>query len=207
LDAVRRQRPAEVQEVRVLPHPELSQAPEVPSGHFDLGERLGNTAKPFRSFSGFAKPDVLLPGTRLVRVVDPGSWDNSPFWMLEDEFLKLRSKSEWRARFAVWGKWNGNGEYVVYEVPRGPGLQVWRGPVASQNLTDAAGRPIVSEAGLEYCLPGGAEQIVLRPQDLDAAHLSKRMKTGWAYADTESDDILRPVGVPALINFWGPEKL
>lgn len=205
LEIVAENRPSWVSLVHRLPNPALSKPPVPPPGHFDLESRLGNVEQPFTSFSGFARPDVLRPGTRLIRIVDPSSWDNSPFWMLESEFQKLQSKADWRARFAVWRQWNGNGEYVVYEVPPGSGAQAWRGPTASQVLPGESEKALVAN-GQFHCLPGGAEQIVLRPQDLDPAFLSKRMKTGWTYADSVSDDRASPVGVPALTNFWGPDK-
>jgi hypothetical protein len=51
------------------------------------------------------------------------------------EFDKLKSKDDWRRRFAVWANWNSNGEFVTYTVPPGKGLHVWEGVTASQPMT------------------------------------------------------------------------
>ncbi|MFW8068183.1 hypothetical protein ACOIER_27220, partial [Klebsiella pneumoniae] len=54
---------------------------------------------------------VELPqNEKLYRVLDPASSDNSFCWMREAEFMALKSKSQWRRRFAVWKSWNENGE-------------------------------------------------------------------------------------------------
>ena len=42
--------------------------------------------------------------------------------------MALKSKSQWRRRFAVWKSWNENGEYVVYTVRRTT-MKVWEGPL------------------------------------------------------------------------------
>lgn len=39
--------------------------------------------------------------------------------MTKAEFDKLKSKDDWRRRFAVWANWNSNGEFVTYTVPKG----------------------------------------------------------------------------------------
>lgn len=175
--------------------------PPVPTTHPDIGD----TAKPplkaaYETFHGHIEPEILPPGTQLVRVVDPGSFDNSFCWMSKAEFDALKSKAEWREKFAVWRNWNGNGEYVTYTVPPGNGLPVWRGKTASQRLEDK-GKPIAAnEKGDWFWLQGGHEQIVLDPKMLDRANVSKRMPTGWGYSEGDIDVGL--VGVPTLTNNW-----
>ncbi|MGC4078096.1 MAG: hypothetical protein QM702_13895 [Rubrivivax sp.] len=185
------------------PHPSLLNPPRVPPGHFDIGPAADDPMNGvYATFSRRVVADVLSPGTRLVRVVDYQSGDNGVFWMLESEFKALNSKDSWRSRYAVWHHWNGNGEYVVYEVPPGDGLRVWRGPAASQDLIDLDKRAVVDSDGKKVLLGGGGEQIAVFPVDLDPAFMSKRAKTGWGYANEVVDDLPAPIGVPELVNNW-----
>lgn len=112
--------------------------------------------------------------------------------MTKAEFDQLKSKAEWRRRFAVKANWNGNGEYVTYTVPPGEGLKAWEGTVASQAYKNA-------DDEVEYVLEGGARQIVLDPADLDAAYLGKRHATGWGYRSLVNETVSL-VGVPVLKN-------
>lgn len=89
---------------------------------------------------------------KLYRVVDPTNAAGGVFWVDEVTFKSLRSRADWREKLAVKPEWNQNGEYVVYDVPAGTSLQVWKGPAASQRLD-----------GTPYHLTGGAEQIVFFP--------------------------------------------
>lgn len=130
---------------------------------------------------------TIPPGTKLYRIVDPTSKDNSICWMREEEFLKLKSKSDWRKRFAVWAHWNANGEYITYTVPEGPGLNVWEGITASQKLKDS-----------KYVLEGGATQIVIDPLHLKRENVSKRQKTNWKYDELGTQNDM--IGVPTLTN-------
>jgi hypothetical protein len=59
------------------------------------------------------QPKTLPPGAVLYRIVDPTSKDNSICWMSKEEFDQRKSKDAWRRRFAVWARWNSNGEFVV----------------------------------------------------------------------------------------------
>lgn len=135
------------------------------------------------------QPQTLPPGTVLYRIVDPTSKDNSICWMAKEEFDQLKSKKAWRRRFAVWAHWNSNGEFVTYVVPPGPGLNVWEGITASQQMKRT-----------DYVLEGGGRQIVVDPAHLDRAHISARKKTGWAYDELGQENSL--VGVPVQINNW-----
>lgn len=179
--------------------------PPVPHGHFDISDKapepLGGA---YKTFADDVYPDTLSPGTVLYRVVDPKSADNSICWMTKVEFDKLRSKPEWRDRFAVWKHWNSNGEYLTYTVPPGPGMPVWRGTTASQPLKQKKG--LVEEVvkaddkGNAFWLDGGAEQIVVDPKLLDPKKASQREFTGWGYDD--SDIEVNLVGVPILQTNW-----
>lgn len=136
---------------------------------------------------------IIPPGTTLYRVIDPKSADNSICWMSKEEFDKLKSKDDWRRRFAVWANWNSNGEFVTYVVPPGPGLHVWEGVTASQKMKNT-----------KYVLEGGARQIVVDPAELQKANLSKRKPTNWGYSDFSGTTSL--VGVPVLKNNWFESK-
>jgi hypothetical protein len=131
---------------------------------------------------------IIPLGTTLYRVIDPASYDNSICWMSKIEFEKLKSKDDWRRRFAVWANWNSNGEFATYVVPPGKGLHVWEGVTASQKME-----------GTKYVLEGGARQIVLNPADLDKGMLGKRQKTNSGYG-LENESKL--IGVPVLTNNW-----
>ena len=110
--------------------------------------------------------------------------------MRKAEFDKLKSKPEWRRKFAVWSSWNANGEFVTYTVPPGKGLNVWEGATGSQ----------AHKLNPDYKLEGGAPQIVLDPADLKEKHMGKRRPTGWGY-----DDLGRTTdmtGIPVLKPNW-----
>lgn len=135
----------------------------------------------------------MKEGEVLYRVVDPTSADNSICWMRKAEFDALKSKSDWRRKFAVWANWNSNGEYITYTVPKG-GLNVWEGPAASQKLKDLDG----------YILEGGGIQIVVDPKQLNPAYVSARQPTHWGYdSGLHTGKGAELVGAPALLtNNW-----
>lgn len=207
---------AEIEELRKAPpdwvkvgkkgkHPAVEDPPAVPPGHFDISDKaVAPLSSAYRTFSDDLRHDILPPGTVLYRVVDPKSADNSICWMTQTEFDKLGSKADWRDRFAVWKHWNSNGEYLTYTVPSGPGMPVWRGTTASQQLKQKKG--LVEEAvkadkkGNSFWLDGGGEQIVVNPALLDSKHATKRKFTGWGYDDSDIDVGL--VGVPNLRSNW-----
>jgi hypothetical protein len=195
--ALRKAPPAWVKVAKKAKHPAATKAPAVPSGHFDIGPKAPRPlTNAFNTFSTNLRPDFLPPGTVLVRVVDPKSTDNSICWMTKAEFLKLKSKSDWRDRFAVWASWNGNGEYLTYTVPKGQNLPVWRGTTASQKMTDSAGNAVKADnKGNGFWLDGGAEQIVVNPAHLKRDRASQRKFTGWM--DGSADIEVNLVGVPS----------
>lgn len=150
--AFNKAKPAWVDSTGTLVYPEVSAAPTARPGWTSTapdpkGRRhpLDNAHETFNTIQAITIP----AGTKLYRIVDPTSFDNSICWMSEAEFKSLKLKDEWRRRFAVWANWNSNGEYIVYTVPPGPGLNVWEGVTASQRIK-----------GTDYVLEGGARQIV-----------------------------------------------
>ena len=145
-----------------------------------------------RTFTKELRQITIAPGTKLYRIVDPNSGDNAICWMSEAEFLKLKSKDDWRKNFAVWSHWNANGEYVTYVVPPGKPLHVWEGVTASQKL------------GADVVLVGGARQIVVDPAHMVKSAFGPRQKTNWGYDDLGVTNNL--VGVPVLTNNWFVSK-
>jgi hypothetical protein len=135
------------------------------------------------------QPVIIPPGAKIYRIVDPKSKDNSICWMTESEFRKLKSKDDWRRKFAVWENWNSNGEFVTYTVPPGPGLNVWEGVTASQGIEKT-----------NYVLEGGAIQLVVDPSHMEKVHISSRQKTGWGY--DELGTVNDFIGVPVQKNNW-----
>lgn len=144
-----------------------------------------------KSFDTFHTMNAVTipPGTKIYRIVDPKSKDNSICWMTEAEFKKLKSKDDWRRRFAVWFNWNSNGEFITYTVPPGPGLNVWEGVTASQRIQKT-----------KYVLEGGAIQLIVDPSHMEKIHISSREKTGWGYDELGVTNDL--VGVPVQKNNW-----
>ena len=65
-------------------------------------------------------------------------------------------KAAWRKHFAVWPDWNPNGQFVIYEIPRGETIKAWRGPASSQVKE--------KEMGLNAHLEGGWDQIIIKPK-------------------------------------------
>lgn len=148
---------------------------------------MSNAFKTFNTLD----PIEIPAGTKLYRIVDPSSADNSICWMTKEEFDKLKNKDDWRRYFAVWKHWNSNGEFVTYTVPAGKPLKVWEGVTASQRLKPES----------KHFLEGGARQIVIEPSDLDMAYMGKRQATGWGTSDGMSRE---PdfTGLPSLTNNW-----
>ena len=203
VQAISSKKPEWVDVAEKAGNPPLKDAPPPTATHSDISDAA---SKPMRSaFNTFSdiQPDTLPPGTVIYRVLDPSSNDNNICWMTAQEFRQLRSKAEWRRRFAVWGSWNSNGEFVTYTVPPGPGLPVWRGKTASQQLRNTAGQIVQADnKGNSFWLEGGAEQLVLDPKHLSQQHLGPREFTGWGYDEFGQEVGL--IGVPILQHNWRP---
>jgi len=203
--AIKADLPSWVKVSTKAPKEALEDAPLVPHGYPDISKTNPNRVLrgKFDTFHSI-EPREFPPGTTLYRVLDPNSADNSICWMSKEEFELLKSKDDWRERFAVWMNWNRNGEYVTYTVPPGKPLRTWEGEAASQELKDSAGRAVKDASGKSIWAVGGGKQIVLDPADLDKAYLGKRQPTGWGYGDAgEKIDL---VGVPTLTNYWFESK-
>lgn len=199
LEAFRKSRPNWVHVLpknKIVPFPEAKIDPK--TSKTPLHPSLGNVQLALKSgFShplkgkydtfakGLIKAQTFNEGEVLVRVLAPGSLDNSICWMRKSEFEKLKNREEWRDKFAVWASWNSNGEYLEYTVPKGKKLYAWEGPAASQIRGD-------------FYLRGGGVQVVLDPKDLIPSGLSKRKLTGWGYGTDTTIGDFSVVGVPTL---------
>lgn len=104
---------------------------------------------------------ALKPGTKIYRVIDDSSNPAGGYW---SETLPT-SRAEWRSDFAIKNDLNTNGKYVEYTVPDGPGLNVWRGEAAAQQLK-----------GANFHLSGGGQQIWMPPNTVTPG---PAIPTGW----------------------------
>lgn len=79
--------------------------------------------------------------------------------MPEELFHKIMAspdpKAAWHKHFAVWPDWNPNGQFVIYDIPRGESVKAWRGPASSQGKKD--------HPDFDAHLEGGWDQIVIKP--------------------------------------------
>jgi hypothetical protein len=121
--------------------------------HPPLAKSFANT---FCPKNGGMHASTITGPAKLYRIVDPSNEGAGMYWMTEAEYKSIKSRDEWRSRFAVRPDWNQNGWVVEYEVKAGETLPVWRGPAASQPIP-----------GTSYYLEGGAEQIVFYPGNRD----------------------------------------
>ncbi|WP_187271609.1 hypothetical protein [Massilia arenae] len=107
------------------------------------------------SFHKMASVSIKGP-TRLFRIISPNSRAMSDCWISEKVFNEIQNspdpKAAWRKILAVWPDWNGNGQFVVYDVKPGETLKAWQGPAAGQK----------KEMLPDHHLEGGGEQIVFK---------------------------------------------
>ena len=196
-EAFEKAKPNWVDKTNKIKYPKVEEAPVAEAGWTSTVPNTKRGRHPLdnahETFHGDIEAKIIPPGTTLYRVIDPKSGDNSICWMSKVEFDKLKSKDDWRRKFAVWASWNSNGEYITYVVPQGKGLHVWEGMTASQTMKDT-----------NYVLEGGARQIVVNPSDLEKHLVSKRQLTNWGYGDFDKETNL--VGVPVLTNNWFESK-
>lgn len=117
------------------------------------------TDKNINSFTkGGIRADEIRGPARLYRIISPSNAGMSDCWVSEAVFKRINEQGDprswWRKVLAVWPHWNSNGQFVVYDIPAGESLKVWRGPASAQMLTDKSNK-------LEgKFLEGGEEQIV-----------------------------------------------
>ena len=168
---------------KTLPHP----GPELDMARSET-ERLAAQVAQLRAAGKAAPPEIaadvvqtfehkkiraarITGPSKLYRVVDPTNGGGGIFWVDEKTFHSLKSRDDWREKLAVKPEWNQNGQYVVYEIPAGETVHVWRGPAASQPLE-----------GTPYHLAGGADQIVFHPGPDKLANTRPRVdpETGQA---------------------------
>ena len=80
----------------------------------------------------------------------------SDCWISEKTFNEIQNspdpKVAWRKFLAVWPDWNGNGQFVIYDIKPGETLKAWQGPAAGQKKKSLP----------DQHLEGGGEQIVFK---------------------------------------------
>ncbi|WP_334007360.1 hypothetical protein [Acinetobacter colistiniresistens] len=106
--------------------------------------------------------DIITGPARLYRVTSPANGAFGECWVTEEVFVKIKNspdpKAAWRKYLAVWPDWNANGQFVIYDIPAGQSIKVWRGPASSQTK-DALGD--------SYHLSGGWEQVIFKEGKFD----------------------------------------
>ncbi|MCH7391128.1 hypothetical protein [Acinetobacter dispersus] len=106
--------------------------------------------------------DIITGPARLYRVTSPANGAFGECWVTEEVFIKIKNspdpKAAWRKYLAVWPDWNANGQFVIYDIPAGQSIKVWRGPASSQTK-DALGD--------SYHLSGGWEQVIFKEGKFD----------------------------------------
>ena len=107
---------------------------------------------------GTISADEIKGPARLYRIISPTSAGMSDCWVSDAVFKRINEQGDprtwWRKFLAVWPHWNSNGQFVVYDIPAGESLKVWRGPASAQMLTGKSNK--LDGKFLE----GGEEQIV-----------------------------------------------
>jgi hypothetical protein len=133
--------------------------------------------------------DQIVGPAKLYRIVSPSSGAMGDCWVSEEVFHKIINaddpKSAWRKYLAVWPDWNANGQFVVYEIPKGQTLKVWRGEASSQVKGDSA--------ALDFNLEGGWEQVIFKPTKDNGA----QWDTMHVYQRTGNSGTLRPTSISA----------
>lgn len=206
LKSVLNNKPSWVDITAKMKYAPLPFSPKIPEGFPNIGAKEGALKNAYATFHDL-KAIHISEGEVLYRVLDPKSGDNSICWMREVEFKKLKTKADWRRYFAVFAAWNHNGEFVKYRVPKG-GINVWEGPAASQTFKNSASKvEKADQKGNIFVLEGGGKQIVLDPNDLIHANVSKRQATPWGYDSGLVGDVKTSmVGVPRLEQNWYGDK-
>lgn len=101
--------------------------------------------------------NVVIKGpARLFRIISPNSRAMSDCWISEKVFNEIQNspdpRAAWRKFLAVWPDWNGNGQFVIYDVKPGETLKAWQGPAAAQTKNTLP----------DHHLEGGGEQIIFK---------------------------------------------
>src|SRR5690606_3433561 len=93
------------------------------------------TDKNIESFSKLVGVEIKGPA-RLFRIISPNSRAMSDCWISEKIFNDIQNspdpRAAWRKFLAVWPDWNGNGQFVTYDIKPGETLKAWKGPAAGQ---------------------------------------------------------------------------
>lgn len=118
------------------------------------------------ALASFGAPprQIFVEGpTKLYRVVGEGNNVHGSYWSREPP---PATEAEWRGKSAIRGDFNGNGGYVVMEVPAGAKIPAWEGPIRAQQSSDGVN-----------ILPGGADQVFMDAAGLDVGPV---LPTSWA---------------------------
>jgi len=141
--------------------------------------------KNIESFHKLKNIEIKGPA-RLFRIVSPNSRAMSDCWVSEKIFNDIQNspdpRTAWRKFLAVWPDWNGNGQFVIYDIKPGERLKAWQGPAAGQTRDD------LPEGHLE----GGWEQIAFNISRTDSRNdVTRHYKIEGANKDSLGSPIDR----------------
>jgi hypothetical protein len=144
------------------------------------------TEKNVESFvAGAIKAEEIKGPSRIYRVLSPSSRAMSDCWISEAVFKRVDAQGDprtfWRKNLAVWPQWNSDGQFVVYDIPAGESLKVWRGAASAQMLNDVPRR---------YLL-GGEEQIIF---NVPRGHASNDTMRYYQLGDGRGNQLHKPIG-------------
>lgn len=142
--------------------------------------------------------NVLLKGpARLFRIISPNSRAMSDCWISEKMFNEIQDspdpKAAWRKILAVWPDWNGNGQFVVYDVKPGETLKAWQGPAAGQKKLTLP----------DHHLEGGGEQIIFKISRSDPRNDTTRF---YKIKGEKGDSLGEPIDRPTYDTLGKLEK-
>lgn len=141
------------------------------------------TDQNIESFHKLINIEIKGPA-RLFRIVSPNSRAMSDCWISDKVFNDIQNspdpRAAWRKFLAVWPDWNGNGQFVIYDVKPNETLKAWKGPAAGQIRDD------LPEGHLE----GGWDQIVF---NINRADTRNDVTRHYKIEGTESKSLDTPI--------------
>ncbi len=148
------------------------------------------------SFHKMASVSIKGPA-RLFRIISPNSRAMSDCWISEKVFNEIQNspdpKAAWRKFLAVWPDWNGNGQFVIYDIKPGETLKAWQGPAAGQKKKSLP----------DEHLEGGGEQIVFK---IDRADPRNDTTKFYKRGGKDGDSLHEPVDRAAYERMAKSEK-
>jgi len=142
--------------------------------------------------------NVVIKGpARLFRIISPNSRAMSDCWISEKVFNEIQNspdpRAAWRKFLAVWPDWNGNGQFVIYDIKPGETLKAWQGPAAAQTKNTLP----------DYHLEGGGEQIIFKINRSDPRNDTTRF---YKIGNNKEKTLGEPIERSAYDKLSSPDK-